>query len=257
MKRNDSMLMRQLSNFAVSPTTRIMEIGCGNGELTRQLSNLVGPEGSIIALDNNQEALEKAKEQAATFEYKNVQYVECDINCFPINLGLIEESSFDFLIGRRVLMYLAQPSGVIQELSRYLKKNGVAIFQESDPTVAPASICKMPAHDQATEWIRTMLGMEGVHMTMGFSLPETLMNSGLEFQKVYAEAVIQGQGEQYLLSDMILLLSNRLIDAGVATQAAINDLIDSLKDELHDKSKVYISDMSFCAWAKNSIDYEL
>ncbi len=73
------------------------------------------------------------------------------------------------------------------------------MFQESALTVVPARINEMPAHDQATEWIRAMLAVEGVHMSMGFSLPKTIIDSGLEFEKVFAEALIQGQGEQFLL----------------------------------------------------------
>lgn len=252
MKRNDSMLMRHLSGFGVSLGARIIEVGCGNGELTRQLSNLVGPKGEIVAIDNNGKALEAAISQIDAYKYKNVQFIENDINSFPIDLSLAEKNSFDLLVGRRILMYLAHPSVAIRELSKYLKKGGVAMFQESDLTVAPARINEMPAHDLATEWIRAMLVAENVHMTMGFNLPKTLIDSGLEFKNVYAEAVIQGQGEQYLLSDMIKLLALRLIDTGIATQLEINNLVESLIDESHDKSKIYISDMSFCAWAKNT-----
>ncbi len=89
-------------------------------------------------------------------------------------------------------------------------------------------------------------------MTTGFDLPKTLIDSGLEFKNVYAETVIQGQGEQYLLSDMIKLLTTRLIGVGIATQLEINKLIERLKDESRDKSEIYISDMSFCAWAKKT-----
>lgn len=250
MKRNDSMLTRHLSNFGVLPGAKIIEVGCGNGELTRQLSDLVGSEGVIIALDNNGKALEAAQNKINTFKHKNVQFVKSDITNFPVDLSLAEESSFDFLIGRRILMYLASPSAVIRELSKYLKKDGIAMFQESDPTVVPASINPMPAHDKAVELIRAMLKAESVHMTMGFNLPKTLMNSGLEFKQVYAEAVIQGQGEQYMLSDMIKLLTHRLVDTGLATQLEIINLIEKLIDESDDKSNVYISDMSFCSWAK-------
>ncbi|KXI30443.1 class I SAM-dependent methyltransferase [Paraglaciecola hydrolytica] len=250
MKRNDSMLIRHLSNFGILSGAKIIEIGCGNGELTRQLSDLVGSEGIIVAVDNNGKALEVAQSKINTFKYNNVQFVESDITSFPVDMSLTEENSFDFLIGRRILMYLATPSTVIKDLSKYLKKDGIAMFQESDPTIVPASITPMPAHDKAVELIRTMLKAECAHMTMGFNLPKTLINSGLEFKQVYAEAVIQGQGEQYILSDMIKLLTHRLVDKGLATQLDIINLIENLIDESHDKSNVYISDMSFCAWAK-------
>lgn len=252
MKRNDSMLTRHLTTFCDPRGLKVMEVGCGNGELTRQLSTLVGPEGSIVALDNNCKALESAKAQIGLSKYKNMQFIEGDISNFPIDFSLSEAGSFDLLVGRRILMYLAQPAAVIKELSQYLKKGGIAVFQESDPTITPASIDEMPAHDQASEWLRAMLVKEDVHMTMGFNLPKTLAGSGLEFKKVFAEAVIQGQGEQFELADMIKLLTQRLLGAGIATQIEITHLIERLVEESKDKSNVYISDMSFCAWAQKT-----
>lgn len=246
------MLLRHLSNFSDLSGSRILEIGCGNGELTQSLSNLVGLDGEVIALDNNEKALESAQTKIKSFEYSNVQLIESNISSLPITLTAIDECSIDLLVGRRVLMYLKHPTDVIKELSKYLKKGGGAIFQESDPTITPARIDAMPAHDQATEWMRAMLVQEDVHMTMGFSLPKTLIDSGLEFGKVFAEAVIQGQGEQFVLPDMIKILSQRIINAGIATQSEIDNIVVSLIDESNDKSKIYISDMSFCAWASKA-----
>ncbi len=246
------MLIRHLSNGSVLPDAKIIEIGCGNGELTRQLSDLVGHEGMVMAIDNNEKSLEAAQSKIDSFRFKNVQFIKSDVSHSTIDLDLVHKNSFDLLIGRRILMYLEQPSAVIKELSKYLKKGGMAMFQESDPTAVPARISEMPAHDQATEWIRAMLAAEGVHMSMGFNLPKTLIDSGLEFEKVFAEAVIQGQGEQFLLSDMVKVLTQRLIDKGIANQQAINNLVQGLIEESQDKSNVYISDMSFCAWAKKT-----
>lgn len=250
MKRNDSMLVRHLSTLRNMKGAVVLEIGCGNGELTHQLSNLVGPEGTIIALDNNEQSLAAAERRAEEFEFSNVQFVSSDISSPPFDLKLIESNSIDVLVGRRILMYLKNPSTVIKELSKYLKQGGLAVFQESDPTAVPASIADMPAHDKANQWIKSMLLSEGVHMSMGLSLPRTLIDSGLEFEKVFAEAVIQGQGEQFLLSDMIKVLTQRLINTGISNQKDIDSLTQELIRESEDNSKVYISDMSFCAWAK-------
>ncbi len=51
---------------------------------------------------------------------------------------------------------------------------------------------------------------------------------------------------------MVKVLTQRLIDKGIASQLAINNLVESLIEESQDNSNVYISDMSFCVWAKRT-----
>ena len=94
-----------------------------------------------------------------------------------------------------------------------------------------------------------MLVAEGANTTMGFDLPATLVQAGLRFGRIRAEAVMQGQGTQYPLSALLKLVQSRVISAGIATQAAVDSLAARLDAESRDPTCVYVSEMSFCAWA--------
>lgn len=37
------------------PGERIVDLGCGTGELTRQIADAVGPEGSVVGIDSSKE----------------------------------------------------------------------------------------------------------------------------------------------------------------------------------------------------------
>src|SRR5262249_9471502 len=157
--------------------------------------------------------------------------------------------SFDVLAGRRVLMYLPSPSDTLRRLARWVHSDGLVVFEETDSTMIPGRISAMPAHDQATEWCKKMLLAEVANFAMGFWLPTSFHQAGLEVKRIRAEAVIQGQGTQYPLPALLRLVQTRIITASIATAAEIDALVHRLDEESHNPLSVYISEMSFCAWA--------
>jgi hypothetical protein len=146
-------------------------------------------------------------------------------------------------------MYLQDPAEVLRRLARWLRSGGLVVFEETDSTMVPARTSPMAAHDQLTAWLRSMLVVEGANTAMGFALPATLVQAGLRFKRIRAEAVIQGQGTQYPLSVLLKLVQSRMILAGIATQAEVDSLAARLDAESRDPTCVYVSAMSFCAWA--------
>jgi hypothetical protein len=181
---------------------------------------------------------------------EHVQFTSADIAEDASSLADLARESFDVLAGRRVLMYLQEPAEVLRRLSEWLRSGGLVVFEETDTTMVPARRSPMPAHDQATEWLRKMLLAEGANVAMGFDLPSTFVEAGLEFEKIRAEAVIQGQGTQYPLPALLQLLQSRVIAAGIATQPEVDGLVTRLGDESRDPTRVYVSEMSFCAWGR-------
>ena len=98
-----------------------------------------------------------------------------------------------------------------------------------------------------------MLAAEGANPAMGFALPATLAQAGLQFERIRAEAVIQGQGVQYPLSTLLGLVQPRLVSLGIATQAAVESLMAQIEAERRDPTGVYVSEMSFCACARKPL----
>ncbi len=75
------------------------------GEFTRQLSNLIGPVGMIIVIDNNEKSLEAAQSKIDSFRFKSVQFIKSDVSRSTIDQDLVHKNSVDLLVGRRILMY--------------------------------------------------------------------------------------------------------------------------------------------------------
>jgi ubiquinone/menaquinone biosynthesis C-methylase UbiE len=43
-----------LSLLDAKPGEKIIDLGCGTGELTEQISKIVGPEGTVVGLDSSE-----------------------------------------------------------------------------------------------------------------------------------------------------------------------------------------------------------
>lgn len=249
MKRDNTMTRRFLVDAGITPGMRVLEIGCGNGEVTQELAELVGPSGSVVALDRNEGGVALARARMAEQGIAQVQFAVADVTSDLSTLAALHGAPFDALAGRRVLMYLPDPAAVLGNLTGWLRSGGLVVFEETDSTMVPARIAPLAAHDQVTAWLRSMLVAEGANPAMGFALPATLVQAGLRFARIRAEAVILGQGTQYPLSVLLKMMQTRLIATGIATQAEVDALMDQLDAEALDPTNVYIGAMSFCAWA--------
>jgi SAM-dependent methyltransferase len=243
------MTRRYLMNAGITPGMRVLEIGCGNGEVTQELAEIVGPSGSVVALDRNEAGLAMARARMTEQGIEHVRFVAADVTGDLATLDAVQGEPFDALAGRRVLMYLPDPAAVLGRLAGRLQSGGLVVFEEADSTMVPARAAPLAAHDQMTAWLRSMLVAEGANPAMGFALPATLAQAGLRFERIRAEAIILGQGTQYPLPVLLKMMQSRLIAAGIATQAEVDALAEQLDIESSDPTSVYIWSMSFCAWA--------
>jgi ubiquinone/menaquinone biosynthesis C-methylase UbiE len=50
-----------LSLLDAKPGEKIIDLGCGTGELTEQISKIVGPEGTVVGLDSSESMVSQFK----------------------------------------------------------------------------------------------------------------------------------------------------------------------------------------------------
>lgn len=243
----NSITERLLTDAGIVPEMRVIDIGCGSGEVSLLLRRLVGESGQVIGIDQDARVLTIASERAQEQNFHNVSFLQADL-ATPMS----ELTSFDALVGRRVLMYLADPVSTIQNLADSLKTGGIAVFQESDSTMVPGRKAPLPLHDQVISWMWQTVEREGANIHMGVDLPSVLEQAGLAIEHVRAEAVIQGQGTHYPLSYIIRAMLPRITKHGVATESEIDieTLEQRLAAERASTKSAYVSDMAFGVWAR-------
>lgn len=95
---------------------RILDIGCGEGGYSRELTRL-GAE--VVGIDCAAKSIEYAKKQSLE-EGLNVEYYVRNSN----DLNELESNYFDIVLSSMMLMDCEDLDGTIEEISRVLKPNG-------------------------------------------------------------------------------------------------------------------------------------
>jgi ubiquinone/menaquinone biosynthesis C-methylase UbiE len=65
--------MRLLQGLGVSPGMRILDVGCGTGDVALLAAELVGESGAVVGIDPSEAAILAARARAATA--KNVHFL--------------------------------------------------------------------------------------------------------------------------------------------------------------------------------------
>ncbi|KZO96986.1 S-adenosyl-L-methionine-dependent methyltransferase [Calocera viscosa TUFC12733] len=106
-----------LDMLAAKPGERIIDIGCGSGELTVDLEKVVGKEGLVVGTDISANMIETAKANGCSNVYVSDG---CDLQ---LEKGL--EHTFDAAFSNAALHWMkGDPAGVLRGVKRALKRGG-------------------------------------------------------------------------------------------------------------------------------------
>jgi len=244
---NPDFTYRLLVDAGLRQGMRILDVGCGFGDVTYLAAALAGEAGSVVGVDRDDDALVRARQRIAPHGVPRPVFTQGDIHSLPDALG-----SFDAIVGRRVLMYQPDTVQVVRALAERLRPGGVIVFQEHDNTMVPASLLPFPLHAQAQNWLRGMIEREGADLHIGFNLHGVLTRAGLTVESVRAESVVQTPTAAYGLGGIVRACLPRIIAHEVATaeEVGIDTLQERLDVERAGTDAIYIGDMMFGAWAR-------
>ena len=96
----------------------ILELGCGTGELSAYLAELLGPEGKVVAVDPDKERILLAKQRYG--EVPNLSFVEGSASNFP---GIGSES-YDILFNYYVIHWISDKHEVFTNMFKSIKDGG-------------------------------------------------------------------------------------------------------------------------------------
>lgn len=119
---NDSMNAPILRTAAISGTDRVLDVGCGNGRITR-LAARQAPDGHATGVDLSGPMLERARASAAGEGVANVTFEQGDAQAYPF-----PEGGFDVAISRGGIMYFADPVAAFANIGRALRPGGRLAF---------------------------------------------------------------------------------------------------------------------------------
>jgi SAM-dependent methyltransferase len=242
-----TMTGRLLVDAGISSGMRVLDAGCGRGDVSFLIAGLVGEQGQVLGVDRDAHQIAAARERAREHGFSNITFAEGDLCARSPEHGI-----FDAIVGRRVLMYQPDPADAIRRLVRALRPGGLVIFQEHDSTMTPGRLTPLPLHERIHEWIWRTVEREEANIHMGFNLRSALVQAGLVVEHVRAEAIVQTPEMSYPVGAIIRAMLHRIVQHSVATEEEIDvDTLDRrLVEELEKANATYIGDLVFGAWAR-------
>jgi SAM-dependent methyltransferase len=100
------------------PGERALDVGCGAGQSTLELAELVGPPGSVVGVDVSEPLLERAKERVKTAGIANIELVLANAATFS------SAAPFDLIFSRFGVMFFEQPVAAFAHLRALLVAGG-------------------------------------------------------------------------------------------------------------------------------------
>ena len=122
---------RFLGLAGLKPGMRVADIGCGGGQVTVDLAELVGVTGHVVGVDVSRAQLAQAHRLADQLRLANVSLVEASALSTRLPSG-----SFDLVYCRYLLLHLMEPEAALGEMHRLLRPGGVLVCEDGDLTSA-------------------------------------------------------------------------------------------------------------------------
>jgi len=100
------------------PGDRVIDLGCGFGDTTQRLAELVGAEGEALGVDVSEPFVAAARKEAAEAGAENVRFERCDVQATEF------EETFDYAFSRMGIMFFANPVAALRNVREALAPGG-------------------------------------------------------------------------------------------------------------------------------------
>jgi SAM-dependent methyltransferase len=110
---------RLMAAAAISAGERVLDIGCGTGQTTRDAARAASPGGTALGVDLSSGMLDVARARAADDGLDNVAFAQVDAQVHPF-----DPASFDVAISRTGAMFFGEPVVAFTNVARALRPGG-------------------------------------------------------------------------------------------------------------------------------------
>lgn len=213
-----------LQRAGIRPGMSCLDLGCGGGDLTCDLAQMVGAAGRVVGTDIDETKVAMARQEAATEGLANVEFRLADITATGV------EPEFDLVHARFLLTHLPNPAEAMACMRRSLRPGGIVVVEDIDFR-GHFSHPHSPALWRYVELYTQCAQRRGADANIGPRLPALLQEAGFENVQMN---VVQPSGTTGEVKLVTPLTMENIADAVLAEQLASSDEVEQLVDELYE-----------------------
>jgi len=181
---------------------RLLDAGCGGGDVARELAAAVGPAGEVVALDYSAATLAAAR---ARHDGSPVSYVQGDVSALDL-----PDDAFDGVWCERVLQHVPLPAAAVGELVRVTRPGGRVCVIDTD--WRSLAFDGMPDHLAAAVTSEMLHRFDAEQSVIGRSLRRRLVTAGLTEVAATPVTCVFGTPES---AAVVLPMVNPLVPADI------------------------------------------
>jgi predicted O-methyltransferase YrrM len=234
-----------LDRVGLRPGMTCMDVGCGGGDVTRELARRIGSRGRVVGLDMDSTQLEIVRAESAAQNITNADYRVVDVNDPPGNFG-----DFDLVYTRFLLCHLKAPTSVLSWMAGCLKPGGVLAVEDCDFT---GHFCypPQPAFDRYVELCGEVMRRRGGDPNIGLKLPQMVTDAGLIIGGVAVAHPSDVDGDVKLLNALTMEnIAESVLSDGLAISEEVDHLVSALNASAHDKATFASMTRTIQVWAR-------
>jgi 2-polyprenyl-3-methyl-5-hydroxy-6-metoxy-1,4-benzoquinol methylase len=239
---------RLIRECGIGPGMRVLDIGCGVGDMSMLAAEAVGDTGSVVAFDREARAIEVARARALAAGHRQIEFLVGTDETFPDRAG------FDAAIGRYILHHQADPVAMIRRAAAAVRHGGIIAFHEPAGHVSPRTLPAVDLLERSERHLSSVFCAMLPHRDVGGRLIACFEQAGLPTPRLIWESIAGGpECALWRLSAMTYrsMLPHIAVEHGGAP-ADVGDpttLADRLVAEAAAVRAQIVSKPQVCAWA--------
>jgi ubiquinone/menaquinone biosynthesis C-methylase UbiE len=240
---------RLLRSAGIDAGVRVLDLGCGAGDVSMLAAKLVGPAGCVVGIDRSQEVLNVARRRAQEAGLRQISFVRASVEEFSV------DEPFDLVIGRYIMVHQPEPVALLRKVARLVRPWGALAFHEVRMVSVTKSVPPVPLWDLTINLVRIALQSSVSNYDGADRLAEHFSEAALPYPNLFCEEVVGGGADSPLygsLAELLQTLQPQLEKMRIMTAETI--AMDGLESRLRDavieaRSQIY-GPAQVCAWAR-------
>jgi ubiquinone/menaquinone biosynthesis C-methylase UbiE len=240
---------RLMRNAQIGPGMRVLDLGCGAGDVSMLAAEFVGPSGSVVGIDRNPQIVNLASRRVRTAGLRHVTFKDVPLDAFS------DPDLFDCVVGRYVLIHQADPIDFLRTAARLVRPGGIIAFHEIDIAGAFNSWPRVWRWDAAGNLILAAFRDALPQHDSANRLFEHFSNAGLPAPNLFREMLVGGGTSSPLyawLADLMRSVWPHLVEMGIATEVAIpaESLAARVRSAVVEARSQIEAPAQVCAWTR-------
>jgi SAM-dependent methyltransferase len=235
-----------IAEVGVPAGAACLDLGCGGGDVTRELARLSGPAGRVLGVDVDPVKVEIARTECAELGVRNAAFETRDLTRWE------PEGSFDVVYARFLLTHMARPAELLAVARRHLRPGGSMVVEDIDFRGHFAEP-ECPALNRYVALYTRCARSRGADPNIGAKLPELLRQAGFEEvrMRLVHPAAMEG-GIKRLTCVTLESISDALLQDGLATEDELRETREQLEAFARDPHTVLGGPHVFQTWGRTS-----